>query len=464
MPKRLKQKIINRKVKDSAGLKNMKKLNMKNLILVSVFAFLSLGFAFETFGQTKQIIVNVTGARVRSAPNLNGKVLGSTKMGTVYTSLAAKGDWHNITFGKNVNGWISGTVVENFDKARRGAIYQNMAAKYFKREKLDFNTAAELFDFLTGIQTEIAGTSVEADLSLKRFIALAAALEAIPFEKVNEKLYTDFTKANEAEVVYSEPAGQYLVIADKIWDLREKYASLPIAEEIAWRAAQTYLPGECEGYVICTLYNIRETEGKYLEFYPNGRNSGEAMENLANYLEGIADGADGKEFSGYYITSEDSTQLDKYVSELREIVSKSANPLRAKILGFLDRIARFEPKDEDNQETEGLDEFWGNFRMAVIKNERNMVAEMTKFPLAMPFGQQSVKNKADFLKRYNDIFSNETDAAKCFETAELVKTGGFGVYCGFKSALDDENNKPIYYYFEKTEAGWKFVGLDNINE
>lgn len=446
----------------------MKKLNMKNLILVSLFALLSLGFAFETFGQAKQsqIIVNVTGARVRSAPNLNAKVLGSTKMGTVYTSLTAKGDWHNISFGKNVNGWISGTVVESFDKARRGAIYQNMATKYFKREKLDFNTAAELFDFLTEIQTETAGTSVEADLALKRFIALAAALQAIPPEKVNDKQYADFTKANESEVVYSDPAGQYFVIAEKIWDLREKYASLPIAEEIAWKAAQTYLPGECEGYVICTLYNIRDTDGKYLEFYPNGRNSKEAMENLANYLEGIADGADGKEGSGYYVTSgaEDRTELDKYVSQLREIVSKSANPLKTKILGFLERIARFQPKETDNQETEGLEEFWGNFRMAVIKNERNMVAEMTKFPLAMPFGQESVKNKADFLKRYNDIFSDETDAAKCFETAELNKTGGFGVYCGFKDALDDENNKPIFYYFEKTEAGWKFVGLDNINE
>ncbi len=441
---------------------------MKNLILVSLFAFLSFGFAFETFGQAKQkqIIVNVTGARVRTAPNLNGKVLGSTKMGTVYTSIAAKGDWHNISFGKGGSGWISGTVVESFDSSRRGAIYQNMAAKYFKREKLDFNTAAELFDFLTSIQTEIAGTNIEADLSLKRFLALAAALQAIPFEKVNQKPYTDFTKANEGEVVYSDPAGQYLVIAEKIWDLREKYSSLPIAEEIAWRASNTYLPGECEGYVICTLYNIRETDGKYLEFYPNGRNSKKAMENLANYLEGIADGADGKEGSGYYVTSdaEDRTQLDKYISQLREIVSKSSNPLKTKILGFLERIKTYQPKETDPQEIAGLEEFWGNFRMAVIKNERNMVAEMTKFPLAMPFGQQSVKNKADFLKRFDSIFSNETDAAKCFETAQLNKTGGFGVYCGFKTALDDENNKPIYYYFEKTETGWKFVGLDNINE
>ncbi len=437
---------------------------MKNLILVSIFAFLSFGFAFETIGQTKQIIVNVTGARVRTAPNLNGKVLGSTKMGTVYTVIATKGDWHNISFGNNVNGWISGTVVENFDKARRGAIYQNMAAKYFKRKNLDFNTAAELFDFLTTIQTEVAGTSVEADLSLKRFYALAAALSAIPFEKMNQKPYTDFTKANDAEVVYSEPAGQYFVIADRLWELRKKYSSLPIAEEIAWSAAQISLPGECEGYVICTLYNIRETDGKYLEFYPNGKHSKEAMENLANYLQGLAEGADGKEFTGYYITSEDRTELDKYVSQLRQIVSKSANPLKTKILGFLERIARFQPQETDNRETEGLEEFWGNFRIAVIKNERNKVAEMTKFPLAMPFGQQSVRNKADFLKRYKDIFSGETDAAKCFETAKLIKTGGFGVYCGFKNALDDENNKPIYYYFEKTEAGWKFVGLDNINE
>lgn len=111
--------------------------------------------------------------------------------------------------------------------------------------------------------------------------------------------------------------------------------------------------------------------------------------------------------------------------------------------------------------------FWTQFKTAVIKKDKNAVANMTKFPLSMPFGQKSVRSKADLLRRYKQVFDGETNAAKCFEKARLEKGDGenrYGVYCGFRNALEDENNKPIYYYFEKTKTGWKFVGLDNINE
>lgn len=111
--------------------------------------------------------------------------------------------------------------------------------------------------------------------------------------------------------------------------------------------------------------------------------------------------------------------------------------------------------------------FWAQFKTAVIKKDKNAIANLTKFPLSMPFGQKSVRSKAELLRRYKQVFGGETDAAKCFVKAKLEKdsTGKiYGVYCGFKNALDDEDNKPIYYYFEKTKTGWKFAGLDNINE
>ena len=114
-----------------------------------------------------------------------------------------------------------------------------------------------------------------------------------------------------------------------------------------------------------------------------------------------------------------------------------------------------------------INAFWAQFKAAVIKKDKNAVTSMTKFPLSMPFGQKSVRSKAELLRRYGQVFDGETDAAKCFEKAVLEKGDNenrYGVYCGFRDALDDENNKPVYYYFEKTKTGWKFAGLDNINE
>ncbi len=412
-----------------------------------------------------KIIVAVTEARVRSAPSLNAKVLGATKLGTVYPIVGQRTGWYNISYNEGYSGWISATIVEPFDEARRGAIYQKLADKYLNREGLDFDTAAGEFRFLSNVQYEVANSNLEGELALKRLIALAAALDAIPLDKLDKDPFSAFAKNNDAEITYSEPAGQYFVRIDRFWDLRSKFAALPIAEEIAWNGSQTSLPGECEGYVPCHLYNIRETTAKYLEFYPNGKHSRESMQNLADYLQYIAEGANGSEQSGYYITPDpdDRAQLESHVSELRAIVSKSSNPLKSKILGFLDTIESGYQAGEEN--VEGLDEFWNAFRNAVIRKDKNAVAALTKVPLAMPFGQQSVKSKTDFLRRYDQIFFGETDAAKCFAYAKLsIEDGRYGVYCGFKNALNDESNKPIYYYFERSENLWRFVGLDNINE
>jgi hypothetical protein len=110
--------------------------------------------------------------------------------------------------------------------------------------------------------------------------------------------------------------------------------------------------------------------------------------------------------------------------------------------------------------------FWQKFKSAVIAGDKAMVAEMTKFPLSMPYLQKAVKNKEDFLRRYNEIFKGEANAAQCFGKAEPHKESDreYGIYCPFKGTQNDWENAPIRFIFELTKGGWKFVGLDNVNE
>ena len=73
--------------------------------------------------------------------------------------------------------------------------------------------------------------------------------------------------------------------------------------------------------------------------------------------------------------------------------------------------------------------FWKTFKSTVIAGDKAKVAEMTKFPLSMPYEVKAVKNKEDFLRRYNEIFKGEANAAQCFKSAEPDKknpTGGMG--------------------------------------
>ncbi len=110
--------------------------------------------------------------------------------------------------------------------------------------------------------------------------------------------------------------------------------------------------------------------------------------------------------------------------------------------------------------------FWKKFRSAVIAGDKAAVAEMTKFPVSMPYSVKAVKNKEDFLRRYNEIFKGEANAGRCFATGKPRKesAGHYEIYCPFKETPDDRENAPIRFIFELTKSGWKFAGLDNVNE
>ena len=110
--------------------------------------------------------------------------------------------------------------------------------------------------------------------------------------------------------------------------------------------------------------------------------------------------------------------------------------------------------------------FWKKFKSAVIAGDKAAVVEMTKFPVSMSYGVKAVKNKEDFLRRYDEIFKGEANAAQCFAKAEPRKESAqkYEIYCPFKETPNDMENAPIRFMFELTKGGWRFVGLDNVNE
>jgi hypothetical protein len=110
--------------------------------------------------------------------------------------------------------------------------------------------------------------------------------------------------------------------------------------------------------------------------------------------------------------------------------------------------------------------FWKEFKSAVVAGDKAKVAGMTKFPLSMSYGVKAVKNKEDFLRRYDEIFKGEANAVQCFAGAKPQKesAGRYEIYCPFKDTPNDWENAPIRFLFEVTKTGWRFSGLDNINE
>lgn len=276
----------------------------------------------------QKVIVNTTAARVRRDSSTASPELRRMKLGTVLSVLeksAGPAPWYKVQLppgSKTPTGWMSSTVASSFDEAKAETTYRQITTKNFKKTGMSFTDSAEVYEFLTDVLADIKSGEIAAELGLKRLQALAAALEAIPIMKSDEKLYKDFAAAHDNEIVYSDPAGQWFVRADLFWDLRKKHAKSTLADEIAWAAARTNLPGECEGYVNCYLYLMRQTDGEYLDLHPNGKHAPEALKNITSYLQPIV--ADIKEKKVYTGPSElsDRAEYNRLLAALRNVISR----------------------------------------------------------------------------------------------------------------------------------------------
>ncbi|MGI9036797.1 MAG: SH3 domain-containing protein, partial [Pyrinomonadaceae bacterium] len=206
-----------------------------------------------------QVVVTDVSAQIRSLARANAPELGKVKLGTVLNVSQKTQSWYKVQFSngaKPVVGWIPASAVGSLDAANKPQIYAQVANRYSK-PNMDFATSSALYEFLTRSRNDFENSDSAADLELKRLLALHSALEAIPAGGKDIAPYNDFLKARDKEIVYSEPSGKYIVVSNLFWDLHKKYKDSPLADQIAWEAAQNPLPGECEGYVNCHLFYAR---------------------------------------------------------------------------------------------------------------------------------------------------------------------------------------------------------------
>jgi hypothetical protein len=289
-----------------------------------------------------QIVVSQPALSIRSAPNAGAAELSRAKLGSIYSVVEKSSGWYKVQIPNRTNtitGWIPATSAVDSDKNGNEEIYRQMLAKYPVSTKQNFGESVELYEFLTRVQPEIKNESTAAEFGLRRLVALRTALQAIPPGQSSQKPYQDFLKAQDENVVYSEPSGAWYVRAPLFWDLHSKYTATASGEKIAWEAAKNPLPGECEGYVNCHIFLIRMTDGEYLNYYPTGSHTFEALKNIAAFLEPIADDAATKKVYNGPTDVSDRAEFNSLITELRVIISRLPNTEKEKVLQQLKKIA-----------------------------------------------------------------------------------------------------------------------------
>lgn len=324
---------------------------LRRLAYVSAaLLFLLAAGAPHLHGQTpaRKLIVTAAGARLRERPETGAAEAGRLQLGAVVEELERSAErskvgssenfWHLVSAPGGARGWVFGGLVAPFEPARLEAAYVKLANERLANSAATFADLAELVRFLDRAAREVKRRDALAELALARLVALARSLSAIPFEDLNKPPYKAWTDEHEKEVVYSEPAGRWYVNADRFWDLQRKYRELPLAERAAWEAAQTPLPGECEGYLPCYIHYQSWTAGRYLQLYPRGPHAGAALDNIAQLLGHVAEDMRSKTPS-FEVPRADRAEFRKAVAELRARVAAAAGPKKAQMLRQLDAIA-----------------------------------------------------------------------------------------------------------------------------
>ncbi|HZI17851.1 MAG TPA: SH3 domain-containing protein [Pyrinomonadaceae bacterium] len=297
----------------------------------------------------KSRITTASGVRLRGAPSGTAAEVARLRLGSLLRELgrsdakARVGEsedyWYRVATPEGVEGWVFGALTEAFDPARAEEIYLRLAEARVNYAAATFADLADTVRFLDRALKEVKTRETVAELELARLLTLSRSFASFDIEGLTKQPFKGWVQEHDKEIVYSEPAGQYYVRSELLWGLQKKYSGLPVAERVAWAAAQNPLPGECEGYLPCMLHLTLETSGKYLALYPQGPHADDAAGEVADLLSSVA--ADAREKNPVYtVPPEDRADFRRQLTRLRTLLAPVRGVRATEARKHLDAVAR----------------------------------------------------------------------------------------------------------------------------
>jgi len=316
---------------------------------------LAIGNASLLVAQTEEVkldatqakITSVSAMRARKSPQVAAEEVVRLKLGTVVNAIArstnqdtigGKTDyWYRVNLPNGQSGWLFGGLVLDYSASKRQELVRQIIEARLKAENTDFSDRQEIYNLATISLNEAKDVSTRAEFELLKVLALANWALSVPYE-TDKPPIREWVKTHTAEVVYNEFAGGYQLRADVLWNLEKKYHTLPIADRIAWEAAQMWPPSDCEGDEVCSFF-LSEGAIRYLGLYPSGAHAAEALKNITEDLtDQVITFANDKGGDKYAV--EQRTDLKKLLTSLRLAVAKTSAPERTELVKKLDRITR----------------------------------------------------------------------------------------------------------------------------
>jgi hypothetical protein len=218
------------------------------------------------------------------------------------------------------------------------ATLEKEAARALAAETESFATRAALVARLQTGSERAPDANQRARLALWWLRAMRSLLETIPFGGSNEQPYRDWLAQHEKVVVYSEPAGQWLLFPDVVWRVHDAHTSAQAAEAIAWFAVENGYPGECEGYIPCYANIMNWLDGEYLRRHSRGAHASEAVQQVHISLTEAVKRLSEADAKRYLNPATDCGDLKAGLDPLRQAINNSNANRRSAAVDVIDEL------------------------------------------------------------------------------------------------------------------------------
>ena len=329
---------------------------MKYYSALLVFMLIAFAHVASIMGQADEInletaqtkITTVSSMRMRKAPQASAAEIQRLKLGTVVNVVARSANqdtiggktdyWFRATLPNSQTGWLFGGLLLDYNSQQRSVLFRQIIESRLKAENTDFNDRQEIYNLAVTALNEAKDVNTHAEFELLKLLALANAAATFPNELGDKSPYREWKKAHDAEVISNEFAGGYNLRSDVLWDLESKYHTLPIADRIAWEAAENQEPSDCESDEVCDFFHY-DGEIKYLNRHPNGAHASEAIKNITEAITDDVVKRTNASGGDQYAVQEQAA-LRKAFASLRQGLAKTSAPEKSELLKKLERIRK----------------------------------------------------------------------------------------------------------------------------
>ena len=214
------------------------------------------------------------------------------------------------------------------------------AARMLADEAQSFTALGDLADRLdAALANPAEPAETSGRLALLWLRATRRTLGAIPMtlDGTMDEPYRTWLATHDAEFVYSEPAGQWLMRTENLWSLHDAHRQTSSAEPLAWEVVTNGLAGECEGYPPCYLAGLDRLHAEYLRRHPLGAHAAEAIEQIRESNEQSLKLATGPRGHEFFNPVTDCADLVPRVATVRAALDRAGLDANAAIV-LLDKL------------------------------------------------------------------------------------------------------------------------------